>query len=203
MLKYIKNNDKTPVLSIILLVYFFFQLLNCGYEKENQEGMELEKSGRQAEALYIYTKILKNDPNNFTANKRTGFLLAENRASFISAIYYLEKALGMDAWRQNSKQLPKDDDVILKLFDLYLQAKDAMKAEEILNMTESTSYYSTIKMAYSCIFNKDQESIESFRALQKIQEPDLRLNHIIKQCSQRHKPTKKGYALEVGTTGKL
>lgn len=84
---------------------------------------EKESQGNIAEALYFYDLALRKNPENFTANKNLGILLAESGQAPGSAAMYLEKARKKD---------PKNPDILLYLLEIYLKAGSKTETDSVL-----------------------------------------------------------------------
>ncbi|NUM42173.1 MAG: hypothetical protein HUU45_11155 [Leptospiraceae bacterium] len=113
---------------MVILITFLF--LHCTDEKIlTEKAFEKEKIGKKTEALYEYSLILKKYPNSPFVHKRLGILLAETPLSFGVAIYHLKIA---------KKTLLEDNEIKLKLFDLYLIVDEWKRAVEILDELRET-----------------------------------------------------------------
>lgn len=136
-------------LSILLILSFF--LISCGREKTlSEQAYQKEQRGDKAEALYEYSLALKVDPDYPFANKRIGILFSESTDSINLAIHHLKKA------RQG---YPEDMELLLKLYDLYIQTGDLNSAKK--HITDNRKYletnsYNVLLDIYNCILNKDK-----------------------------------------------
>ncbi|TGK06214.1 tetratricopeptide repeat protein [Leptospira fletcheri] len=96
--------------------------------------------GNIAEALYYYDLALRKNPDNATANRNMGILLAESGQAPGSSSLYLEKALTKD---------PQNPDILLYLLEIYLSAGSRTEADKVLS-------------AFSKGWDKDRESLAKF-----------------------------------------
>ncbi|PJZ50094.1 tetratricopeptide repeat protein [Leptospira saintgironsiae] len=125
--------------AIILLMSQF--ALNCDSSGElASRAREKEAQGNTAEALYYYDLALRENPENFTANKNLGILLAESGEAPGSAALYLEKARSKD---------PKNPEILLYLLEIYLLAGSRDETETVLR-------------GFSESWDKDRESLAKF-----------------------------------------
>ncbi len=104
------------------------------------KAREKESQGNTAEALYYYDLALRENPENFSANKNLGILLAESGQASGSAAMYLEKARKKD---------PKNPDILLYLLEIYLKAGSKSETETVLK-------------GFSEGWDKDRESLALF-----------------------------------------
>ncbi|TGK05542.1 tetratricopeptide repeat protein [Leptospira langatensis] len=115
--------------------------LNCDSSGElASRAREKESQGNTAEALYYYDLALRENSENFTANKNLGILLAESGQAPGSAALYLEKALKKD---------PKNPEILLYLLEIYLKAGSKAETDSVLK-------------GFSESWDKDRESLAQF-----------------------------------------
>jgi len=98
-------------------------LAGCSEERAiTDDAFQKELMGRKSEALYLYGKALKKNPNYPPANKRVGMILAESEDSIGVAIHHLEKTREFAS---------SDEETDLKLFDLYILTEDFTKLQAL------------------------------------------------------------------------
>ena len=157
-----------------LVILLFFS--SCGHEEENQNAFALEKEGRNAEALYIYTEILLADADNFFANKHAGMILSKSNESYLSALSHLEKARNINN---------TDNEVTLYLFELYLRSGNKKKTRKILKTTAKTAFNTILQQTHECVFGDLTKAKTAIKELEKTITADPLLVKIIAHCKNR------------------
>ncbi|PJZ66410.1 hypothetical protein CH371_09095 [Leptospira wolffii] len=124
-------------------IIIFMSLLAATCDSSGElasKAREKESQGNIAEALYFYDLALRENPENFAANKNLGILLAESGQAPGSAAMYLEKA---------RKKEPKNPDILLYLLEIYLLAGSKTEADTVLK-------------GFSEGWDKDRDSLAQF-----------------------------------------
>jgi|JI10StandDraft_1071094.scaffolds.fasta_scaffold1020268_1 tetratricopeptide (TPR) repeat protein len=147
-------------LQIFILCLIILLPISCNQEKQLvKEGLEDEKNGLYAQAIYRYELALQENPDYFEANKRIGILLGKNPESWGVAIWHLEKALRLQ---------PKDSQVRIELALLYLSNEKWMDFEKLIsywNLNGDDSTYQAMVSLFQCE-TKTQKLLPYYEAIQ-------------------------------------
>lgn len=160
----------------LYLIFLFIPITCSDIKKDLEQALQDESLGNTTRALLKYEIILKNYPNDPTANKRMGWILSRHPVSMGSGIYHLEKALELN---------PEDEEVRLELFFLYLTTENFTLANKILEYYQfrnQESLYKELENLYLC----EKESIKNSNTTLKILEQSVHIPNFWKsRCKDK------------------
>ncbi|PJZ70119.1 hypothetical protein CH373_10065 [Leptospira perolatii] len=142
----------------IFCLFMSYFLSSCDSSQEWANlAREKYSQGNTAEALYFYDKALRANPENQSANRNLGILLAESGQAPGSSSFYLERALKKD---------PKDPDILLYLLEIYISQDSKTNTTRILKLFSDswdTERYTLAKFLKDCLADRKKNSAEKKR----------------------------------------